>query len=120
MADLSPVRDARRARPPQDEARPASSMEELRRRIDRLDEEIVARLVARFRLMEDAARLKGDRGRVYDAARIREVLRHADACADAAGAPAQVREAVVALYRALVRHSIGHEFAVFDRDVEGR
>lgn len=95
-----------------------ATMPELRRRIDRLDEEIVARLVARFRLMEEAAHIKSDRARIHDQARIREVLRHVCDLAKAAGTSPEVEEAITDVYRALIRHSIRYEFMVFDRDLQ--
>ncbi len=118
MAD-GPLPRPSRGRGAQQESGSERSMSRLRRRIDRLDEEIITRLVARFRLMEEAAHIKGERGRIHDAERIAEVLRQAGDAASAAGAPPQAREAIVELYRLLVRQSIRYEFMVFDRDRAG-
>ncbi|RMF16507.1 MAG: chorismate mutase [Alphaproteobacteria bacterium] len=118
MADGIPSRRTRACASRGQVTGSCATMPELRHRIDRLDEEIVARLVARFGLMEEAARIKGDRARIHDQARIREVLAHVCDRAKSAGAPPEVEEAIAEIYRALVRHSIRYEFMVFDRDLQ--
>jgi isochorismate pyruvate lyase len=87
------------------------NMAEVRRGIDRLDDEIVALLAERFRYMEAAARIKQDRASVRDEERKSEVIARATAAAQREGAPA---ERVAALYDALVEASIAFELERFD------
>jgi isochorismate pyruvate lyase len=89
-----------------------SSMEEVRRGVDRLDEEIVALLAERFRYMDAAARIKPDRAAVRDEWRKADVLAKVAASAAEAGAPA---ERIALLYESLVEASIAYEFDRFDR-----
>ena len=86
-------------------------MAEVRRGVDRLDEEIVALLGERFRYMAAAARIKPDREAVRDEARKADVLAKVALHAAAAGVPAEV---VADLYERLVEASIAYEFDRFD------
>lgn len=87
------------------------TMAEVRHGVDRLDEEIVARLAERFRYMEAAARIKPDRAAVRDEDRKGEVIAHARASALREGGPA---EAIADLYERLVEASIAYELDRFD------
>jgi isochorismate pyruvate lyase len=87
------------------------TMAEVRRGVDRLDEEIVARLGERFRYMEAAARIKPDRGAVRDEARKAEVIANVRRLARTAGVP---DAAIAELYEGLVEASIAYEFARWD------
>jgi isochorismate pyruvate lyase len=86
-------------------------MEEVRRGVDCLDEQIVALLGERFRYMEAAARIKPEREAVRDEARKAEVIANARRLAEGQGSPA---EAVAQLYERLVEASIAYEFERFD------
>ena len=88
------------------------TMAEVRHGVDRLDEEIVARLGERFRYMEAAARIKPSRDRVRDEARKAQVIGNAKVRAAAEGVPADLVEA---LWELLVERSIAHELDTFDR-----
>ncbi|MFN3944896.1 MAG: chorismate mutase [Allosphingosinicella sp.] len=87
------------------------TMAEVRRGVDRLDEEIVARLGERFRYMEAAARIKPDRGAVRDEDRKAEVIANARRLASRHGVP---DAAVHELYERLVEASIAYEFERYD------
>ncbi len=86
-------------------------MAEVRYGIDRLDEEIVARLAERFRYMEAAARIKADRAAVRDDARKAQVIGNVRRLAEAEGSPV---EAMAEVYDCLVEASIAFEFERFD------
>ena len=90
----------------------------LRRRIDDLDDELVALLVARFACMRQAARIKPDRKAVYDGDRITRVLAHVRRRAAALGAEAEVTAALIDIYRNIIARSIAYEFACYDRERE--
>lgn len=87
------------------------TMAEVRHGVDRLDEEVVARLAERFRYMDAAARIKKERGAVRDEERKAQVLTNVARLAAAEGAP--VAE-IHALYERLIEASIAHELARFD------
>lgn len=89
------------------------TMAEVRRGVDRLDEEIVALLAERFGYMAAAARIKPDRGAVRDERRKAEVLANARRLAAAEGAPV---ERIAALYEALIESSIAYEFERWDAE----
>ncbi|MFL6858741.1 MAG: chorismate mutase [Allosphingosinicella sp.] len=91
--------------------RDCTSMAEVRHGVDRLDEEIVARIGERFRYMEAAARIKPERGHVRDEARKAQVIGNVRRLA----ARHDVPDAVVAdLYERLVEASIAYELGRFD------
>ena len=96
-----------------DRVKPADcrNMAEVRRGIDRLDDQIVALVAERFRYMEAAARIKQDRGAVRDEERKAEVIARAAEAALREGAPA---DRVAALYDALIEASIAFELERFD------
>jgi isochorismate pyruvate lyase len=91
-------------------------MAEVRRGVDRLDEEIVALLGERFGYMAAAARIKPSRGAVRDEARKAEVIANAVRHAAAAGGPEAV---IAALYEQLVEASIAYELERFDARAAG-
>ena len=87
------------------------TMIDVRRGVDRLDEEIVGLIAARFRYMDAAARIKPERSVVRDEARKAQVLRNGTAHAERQGAPAAT---VAELYERLIEASIAYEFDRFD------
>ena len=86
-------------------------MAEVRAGVDRLDRELVERLAERFRYMEAAARIKGDRQAVRDEPRKAQVLANVAGHAERLGVPAAV---AVDLWERLVEASIAYEFDHFD------
>ena len=89
-----------------------TTMAEVRGGIDRLDRALVALLAQRQGYIEAAARIKTDRGRVHDQARIDDVVAKVLAAAKQAGLSAAIAEPV---WRLLIDRCIAHEFATFDR-----
>ncbi|HWH17854.1 MAG TPA: chorismate mutase [Allosphingosinicella sp.] len=87
------------------------SMEEVRRGVDRLDEEIVALLAERFRYMDAAARIKPNREAVRDEWRKADVLAKVRARAEREGAPCG---RLALLYESLVEASISYELERYD------
>lgn len=87
------------------------TMDEVRRGVDALDEQIVALLAERFRYMEAAARIKPGREAVRDEWRKADVLTKVRASAQRHDAPV---ERIASLYEALVEASIAFEFERFD------
>ena len=99
----------------QERVKPADcrTMAEVRFGVDRLDEEIVARLGERFRYMAAAARIKPDRNAVRDEGRKAEVIANARRIAAQEGVPDPV---IADLYERLVEASIAYEFDRFDEE----
>jgi isochorismate pyruvate lyase len=89
-----------------------STMTEVRAGVDALDRELVALLAVRQRYMDAAARIKADRDRVYDAARIEDVVAKVKAAARDAGLSEAIAEPV---WRLLIDRSIAHELEAWDR-----
>ena len=87
-------------------------MAEVREGVDALDRELVALLAVRQRYMDAAARLKPDRGKVYDADRVEDVVAKVKAEAQAAGLSDAIAETV---WRVLVELCIAYELEVWDR-----
>jgi isochorismate pyruvate lyase len=87
------------------------NMAEVRRAIDRLDEQIMALVGQRFRYMDAAARIKQERVLVRDEARKAEVLRKVAAAAARENVPPSV---ALDLYERLIEASIAYEFDRFD------
>ena len=86
-------------------------MAEVRRGVDRLDEEIVALIGERFRYMDAAARIKPERGHVRDEARKAQVIGNVSRL----GAERGIPDGLMAdLYERLVEASIAYEFDAFD------
>jgi isochorismate pyruvate lyase len=88
-----------------------ATMAEVRRGVDRLDEEIVALIGERFRYMDAAARIKPERGHVRDEARKAEVIGNVRRLAGEQDVP---DAAIADLYERLVEASIAYEFDRFD------
>jgi isochorismate pyruvate lyase len=87
-------------------------MTEVRAAIDAIDRRLVALIAERLHYIDEAARIKPERGQVRDEARIADVLAKTRHEALHLGCDPAVVEAA---YRALVEASITHEFAAFDR-----
>ncbi len=88
------------------------SMAEVRQGVDALDRALVRLLAERQRYMDAAARIKGDRAAVHDAARIEDVVAKVRASAEAAGLSASIAEPV---WRTLIDRCIAYEFEAWDR-----
>jgi len=89
-----------------------TSMAEVRKGVDALDRALVALLAERQRYMDAAARIKPDRGKVRDEARIEEVVDRVKAAARAAGLSEDIAEPV---WRTLIERCIAHEYDVWDK-----
>ena len=85
---------------------------EVRAGVDALDRELVALLAVRQRYMDAAARIKPDRGKVYDADRVEDVVAKVKAAAQEAGLSDAIAETV---WRVLVELCIAYELEVWDR-----
>ena len=94
------------------ERKTCKDMSEVRAAIDAIDREIVQLLADRLHFIEEAARLKSDRGKVRDDIRVVDVLAKVRATARASGIDPDL---VSNVYRELIERSIAHEFDVFDR-----
>ena len=96
-----------------DRVKPAQcrTMGEVRRGIDRLDEQIVALVAERFRYMDAAARIKQHRADVRDETRKAEVIANVRRGAAAANVPVPLIEEI---WERLVEASIAYEFERFD------
>ena len=87
-------------------------MAEVRAGVDALDRQLVALLAVRQGYMDAAARIKADRGKVYDADRIEDVVAKVKASAREHG----LSDAIVEpLWRVLVELCIAYELEVWDR-----
>ena len=93
------------------ERKTCRDMNEVRTEIDALDREIVALIADRMHYIEEAARLKSDRGKVRDDIRVVDVLATVRAVARASGVDPDL---VSNVYRELIERSIAHEFNVYD------
>jgi isochorismate pyruvate lyase len=87
-------------------------MTEVRAAIDAIDRKLVALIAERLHYIDEAGRIKPERGQVRDEKRIADVLAKTRQEALRLGCDPAVVEAA---YRALVEASITHEYAVFDR-----
>jgi isochorismate pyruvate lyase len=87
-------------------------MGEVRAGVDALDRQLVTLLAARQRYMDAAARIKADRDKVHDAARIEDVVAKVKAAAREAGLSEAIAEPV---WRLLIDRSIAHELEAWDR-----
>ena len=87
-------------------------MAEVRVGVDALDRKLVALLAVRQGYMDAAARIKPDRGKVYDADRIEDVVAKVRAAAREQGLSETIAEP---LWRVLVELCIAHELEVWDR-----
>ncbi len=87
-------------------------MGQVRAGVDALDCKLVAMIVKRQAYMSAAARIKEDRGTVYDSARIEEVITKVKTEAKRLGLSAQIAEPV---WREMIKQSITYEFKEWDR-----
>lgn len=94
-----------------------TSMEDVRRGVDALDQVLVGLLRIRQDFMEAAARIKPSRDAVYDAERIEAVVAGVMAEAERAGLSAGIAEPV---WRVLIERCINYEFDAWDRLRAGR
>jgi isochorismate pyruvate lyase len=88
-----------------------NDMPAIRREIDRIDRDLVARLAERLTYIERAGVIKKDRNTVRDEARIQDVLNKVAAACEREGFPFAIAEPV---WRALMEGCIAHEFDVWD------
>ncbi len=98
--------------PPED----CADMTQVREGVDAVDRELVALLVRRQGYMDAAARIKSDRGRVHDSARIEDVVAKVLASARAQGLSEAIAEPV---WRTLIDRCIAYEFDAWDRQRGG-
>ena len=89
-----------------------TTMSEVRRAVDALDDELVPLLVQRLGYMLQAARIKQAPEQVRDEARIAAIIERVRARAQAEGGPPEVLEEI---YRALMETCIAFEQRAFDR-----
>jgi len=98
------------------DARPApadcQTMVDVRQGVDALDRALVALLVERQGYMEAAARIKADRSKVFDRARIEDVVAKVRAAAREAGLSEAIAEPV---WRTLIDRCIAYEYASWDK-----
>jgi len=83
-----------------------------RQGVDALDRALVALLVERQGYMEAAARIKADRSKVFDRARIEDVVAKVRAAAREAGLSEAIAEPV---WRTLIDRCIAYEYASWDK-----
>ena len=89
-----------------------TTMDQVRDGVDALDRALVALLAERQRYMDAAARIKGERAAVRDAARVEDVVAKVKAAAREAGLSEAIAEPV---WRTLVDRCIAYEFEGWDR-----
>ncbi|MGD8327451.1 MAG: chorismate mutase [Sphingomonadales bacterium] len=97
-------------------AKQCETMAEVREEIDRVDRAIVELLAERIQYIEQAARIKPERGQVRDQWRVDDVLSKTKKSAETFGAP---QELIHMLYADMIEWCINHEFKEFDRLEEG-
>ncbi|MCO4094439.1 MAG: chorismate mutase [Acidovorax sp.] len=95
-----------------DLVQPCTTMSDVRRHIDALDDILVPLLVQRTGYMTQAARIKPSASLVRDEARIEAIVQRVRAAAAAHGGQPDVVEA---MYRSLMEHSIAYEHREFAR-----
>jgi|TARA_B100000315_G_C14589647_1_gene594999 isochorismate pyruvate lyase len=89
-----------------------TSIDEVREKIDRIDEEMVSLLVKRQKCIEIAALIKNDRSKVFDEGRIEDVVNKVKKLSVSLGLSLAIAEP---LWRKLINLSIEHEFSEFDK-----
>ena len=94
--------------PPED----CQTMAQVREGVDALDRRLVSLLAVRQGYMDAAARIKTDRGKVYDADRVEDVIAKVMASAQDAGLSPAIAEP---LWRVLVELCIAYELEQWDR-----
>lgn len=100
-----------------DRVKPCTTMQDVRRAVDALDDVLVPLLVERVGYMTQAARIKTDATQVRDEARITAIVDRVRNRARAEGGNADVMEAI---YRSLMEVCIAHEHREFARLRESR
>ena len=95
-----------------DKVEHCSSMEEVRRSIDALDDVLVPLLVTRGGYMTQAARIKQDENQVRDEGRIESIVARVRKCAAHEGGEPEVIEAI---YRSMMEAYIAYEHREFAR-----
>ncbi|MBY0410161.1 MAG: chorismate mutase [Burkholderiaceae bacterium] len=95
-----------------DGVQPCTTMQDVRRCIDALDDVLVPLLVQRTGYMTQAARIKKSNDQVRDEARIENIVGRVRECAAAQGGQPDVIEA---MYRAIMEASIAYEHLEFAR-----
>ena len=88
------------------------SMADVRQGVDALDRALVALLTERQGYMAAAARIKADRSKVFDRARIEDVVDKVRAAARESGLSEAIAEPV---WRTLIDRCIAYEYASWDR-----
>ncbi len=92
--------------------KPCTSMQDVRREVDALDDVLVPLLVERVGYMTQAARIKQGAEQVRDEARIAAIVARVRERAQAEGGDADVMEAI---YRSLMEACIAYEHREFAR-----
>lgn len=95
-----------------DRVKPCTTMVEVRRAVDALDDVLVPLLVERVGYMTEAARIKHSQAQVRDEGRIQAIVDRVRDHAQAEGGNADVMEAI---YRGLIEVCIAHEHREFAR-----
>ena len=88
------------------------TMADVRQGVDALDRALVQLLAERQAFMDAAARIKADRSKVFDRARIEDVVAKVKAAARAAGLSESIAEPV---WRTLIDRCIAYEYDSWDR-----
>ena len=95
-----------------DKVQPCTTLQEVRREVNALDDVLVPLLVERVGYMTQAARIKQDATQVRDEARIEAIVDRVRERAQAEGGDADVMEAI---YRSLMEACIAYEHREFAR-----
>jgi len=95
-----------------EKVQPCTTMQDVRREVNALDDVLVPLLVERVGYMTQAARIKQDATQVRDEARIEAIVARVRERAQAEGGDADVMEAI---YRSLMEACIAYEHCEFAR-----
>ena len=95
-----------------EKVKPCTTMQDVRREVNALDDVLVPLLVERVGYMTQAARIKQGVEQVRDEARIEAIVARVRECAGAEGGDADVMEAI---YRSLMEACIAYEHREFAR-----
>ena len=87
------------------------NLEDLRKKIDELDKELVVLLAKRQKYVEKVAVVKNDKSLVVDKKRMEEVIARVKKLASEEGLSEQIAES---LWRKIIELSIDHEFKELD------
>lgn len=88
------------------------TMADVRQGVDALDRALVLLLTERQGFMDAAARIKADRSKVFDRARIEDVVEKVKAAARASGLSEAIAEPV---WRTLIDRCIAYEYDSWDK-----